>query len=358
MLAQVVPMSKKQSVMEYVGIDVSKSTFVVAYSSGKPCRTVTFRNTAEGVRKFISTLDAGVHHCVLEATGNYGMLLVYLLSEAGITVSLENPKKIKNFARAMLSTVKTDEIDARLISLYGERMHPAPYRLPSGAVLMLKQKRTVLRQLKRQLVAMSNTRGSMEVLPYFDPECKKVLDKTVSFLEKQIRMMEAEIASVAESKCGEQVRLLTSVKGIGVTLATALIVATGGFTYFDTAKQLTRYLGLSPTYERSGTSVRINGHINRNGDSHLRGQLYVAALSSLRCNTECKAFYDRLRSKGKPGKLAVVAVANKLVRQAFAVVTHGRPYVDGFKSELPARLSCEGSAMRQWTAPSTRKSTT
>lgn len=112
-------------------------------------------------------------------------------------------------------------------------------------------------------------------------------------------------------------------------------MATGGFTYFDNAKQLTRYLGLSPTYQQSGTSVNFKGHINRNGDPILRSQLYVAALSSLRCNTECKACFDRLRSKGKPGKVAVVAVANKLVRQAFAAVTQDKPYVDGFISVKP-----------------------
>ncbi|WP_254556657.1 IS110 family transposase, partial [Salmonella enterica] len=79
------------------------------------------------------------------------MLLVYLLSKAGFTVSMENPLKIKNFARVMLSVVKTDEIDARLIALYGERMQPAPFKLRSDSLLLLKQKRTVLRQLKKQL---------------------------------------------------------------------------------------------------------------------------------------------------------------------------------------------------------------
>ena len=99
--------------------------------------------------------------------------------------------------------------------------------------------------------------------------------------------------------------LLTSIKGIGVTLAAALIVATGGFTYFDNAKQLTRYLGLSPIYQQFGTSVNVKGHINQNGDSNLRSQLYVAAFSSLRCNAECKACFDRLRSNGKPGKVEI-----------------------------------------------------
>ena len=219
--------------MTYVGIDVSKATFVAAYSSAKTGRTKTFKNTVNGVHEFIRTVSASEHHCVLEATGNYSALLVYLLSEAGITVSLENPLKIKNFARAMLSTTKTDELDARMIALYGEKMQPTPYKLRSEPILVLKQKRTVLRQLKKQLVATRNLKGSMEVLPYFDPKCRKTIEKTIAFLEKQIKAMEEELVSLAQGEYKKQMDLLTSIKGIGVTLAAALIVATGGFTYFD-----------------------------------------------------------------------------------------------------------------------------
>lgn len=321
--------------MTYIGIDVSKASFVVAYSSDKNSTTKTFKNSAKGIHEFIRTLSKKEHHCVMEATGNYSALLVYLLSKAGITTSLENPLKIKNFTRAMLSTVKTDEVDARLIALYGEKMTPPPYKLQSDAILTLKQKRTVIRQLKKQLVATKNLKGSMEVLPFFDHNCRKSVERTIAFLEKQIKHLEEDLASVANSVYEKQMKLLTSIKGIGVTLAAALIVTTGGFSYFDNAKQLTRYLGLSPTYQQSGTSVRIKGHINRNGDPTLRSQLYVAAFASLRCNTECKACYDRLKSNGKPGKVAVIAVANKLIRQAFAVVTKEEYYIDGFISSLP-----------------------
>ena len=310
--------------MTYIGIDVSKDTFVVAYSPNKNSKTKTFKNTTKGIHEFIRTISKDEHHCVMEATGNYSALLVYLLSEAGITTSLENPLKVKNFARAMLSTVKTDEIDARLIALYGEKMQPAPYKLRSDAILTLKQKRTVIRQLKKQLIATRNLKGSMEVLPFFDAKCKRSIDKTIAFLEKQVKDLEEDLASLAKSEYKKQMDLLTSVKGIGITLAAALIMATGGL--------LTRHLGLSPTYQQSGTSVNFKGHINRNGDSSLRSLLYVAAFASLRCNTECKACFDRLRSKGKPGKLAVIAVANKLIRQAFAVVTQEKPYIDGYIS--------------------------
>ena len=274
--------------MTYVGIDVSKATFVVAYSSAKGSETKTFKNTSKGIREFIRTISPKENHCVLEATGNYSMLLVYLLSKAGVTVSMENPLKIKNFARVMLSVVKTDVIDARLIALYGERMQPAPFKLRSDSLLLLKQKRTVLRQLKKQLTANRNLEGSLKVLPFIDSKCKKVLEKTIKFLEKQIEEMEEELTSLAEIEYKKQMNLLTSIKGIGATLAAALIIATGGFTYFDNAKQLTRYLGLSPTYQQSGTSVNVKGHINRNGDAYLRSQLYIGAMASLRCNTECK----------------------------------------------------------------------
>ena len=144
--------------------------------------------------------------------------------------------------------------------------------------------------------------------------------------------MEEEITNLSSKEFKRQMDLLTSIKGIGNTLASALIVATGGFTYFTSAKQISRFLGLCPTYQQSGTSVNIKGHINRNGDTHLRSQLYIAALSSLRCNTACKEMYDRLRSNGKPGKVALVAITNKLIRQAFAVVNNNQPYIDGYVS--------------------------
>ena len=320
--------------MTYIGIDVSKDSFVVAYSPEKACKTKTFKNTVKGIHKFIQTLSKDENHCVLEATGNYSALLVYLLSEAGIVTSVENPLKVKNFAKAMLSVIKTDEIDARLIALYGERMQPKPYTMPSKELLTLKQKRTVIRQLKKQLVANQNLRGSLEVLPFFDSDCKSAIDKTIVFLEKQLKKLERDLFDTASKEYKRQMELLTSIKGIGATLAAALIITTGRFTYFSNAKQLTRYLGLSPTYQQSGTSVHIRGHINHNGDPMLRDQLYIGALSALRSNTECRACYNRLQENGYPGKVAVVAVANKLIRQAFAVVTQGVPYEDGHVSKL------------------------
>ena len=319
--------------MTYIGIDVSKDSFVAAYPKKSGYSTKTFLNTTSGVRQFITSLPED-SHCVMEATGNYSMLLLYLLQQANIIVSMENPQKIKYFTRAMLSTTKTDEIDAKLIALYGEKMEPAPFKIPSESIILLKQKRTVLRQLKKQLTAMINLQHSLSVLPKQDPTAKAATEQTIKFLRKQISKMEEEITNISNKEFKRQMELLTSIKGIGENIASALIMATGGFTYFSSAKQISRFLGLCPTYQQSGTSVNIKGHINRNGDTHLRSMMYVVAFSSIRSNTACRETYERLRSNGKSGRVAIIAVANKLIRQAFAVVTNNRPYIDGYVPSL------------------------
>lgn len=321
--------------MTYIGIDISKSNFVAAFPKGNGYQTETFSNDAKAIHRFISRLDPDTHHCVMEATGNYCFLLLYLLDKASIKASLINPKKIKNYARVMMSVTKTDAKDACLIADFGERFHPEPYRFPSEQIMMLKQKRTVIRQLKKQLTATKNLLSSLEPLPVKDKKCLNSLKRTIAFLEKQIKYMQQEMESVAAEFFDSQLKLLTSIKGIGVTLATALIIATGGFTYFENAKQLSRYIGICPTIEQSGTSINIRGHINRNGDETLRSMLYVAAWSASRHNAACKELYQRLHERGKSGKVALVAVANKLVRQAFAVVTSNTSYIDGFVSTKP-----------------------
>ena len=149
----------------------------------------------------------------------------------------------------------------------------------------------------------------------------RALDKTIDFLTRQIEQLEAELADIASAEFDKQLKALTSIKGIGITLATALILTTGGFTYFDNAKQLSRFIGICPTYQQSGTSVNIKRHINRNGDEHLRSLLYIASWTALRYNAACRECYLRLKANGKPSKVALIAVANKLVKQAFAIVT-------------------------------------
>ena len=97
------------------------------------------------------------------------------------------------------------------------------------------------------------------------------------------------------------------------------ILTTEGFTYFDNAKQLSRFIGICPTYQQSRTSVNIREHINRNDDERLRSLLYIAFWTALRYNSrEC---YIRLKANEKPFKVALIAVTNKLVRPVLTITT-------------------------------------
>lgn len=318
--------------MTYIGIDISKDSFVAAFPTVSGYQTHTYPNTVKGIKKFIGSLTVTEHHCVMEATGNYAFLLLYLLERQGIVASMVNPKQIKHFSRMMMTVTKTDTKDACMIAMFGKKMNPPVYKMPSETIMLLKQKKTIIRQLKKQLIATKNLKKSLDVLPFQDKNGMKALNKTISFLASQVETLESELADLASSEFDKQIKLLTSIKGIGITLATALIVATGGFSYFNNAKQVSRFIGICPTYQQSGTSVHIKGGINRNGDVNLRSLLYVASWSALRGNTACKECYTRLKANGKPSKVALIAVANKLVRQAFAVVKSDTPYKDGFIS--------------------------
>lgn len=310
--------------MKFIGIDIAKKTFVVAYPEKNGYKTAEFLNNPKGVKKFISSFPHSEYQCVMEATGNYSTLLLYTLCSQGIAASLINPKQTKHFARMMMATVKTDQADAELLALYGEKMHPEIYKMPSKDIQSLKQKRLILRNLKKQLTALRNLKESFDALPDPDKNSLSFLSKNTKFVEKQIGQVETDLNGIITSSYEAEMKSLTSIPGIGTRIASELLITTGAFSQFENAKQVSRYIGLCPTYQRSGTSINIRGSINRNGDSELRSLLYIATWTAIRCNEPCKELYERLKTSGKASKVALIAVANKLLRQAFAICKFGR----------------------------------
>ena len=199
--------------MKFIGIDIAKKTFVAAYPQLKGYQTQTYTNDVKGVKKFINSFITAEYHCILEATGNYGTLLLYMLCEQNIAVSLVNPKQVKHFARMMLTVTKTDDVDAKLIAMYGEKMTPPIYKMPTQAIILMKQKKVVLRQLKKQLTSMTNLRGAFDALPQIDKNGLLVLNKTIKFIQMQIALLEADITNIANEEFSKQIKSLTSIKG-------------------------------------------------------------------------------------------------------------------------------------------------
>lgn len=315
----------------YVGVDVSKATFDVAYpQEGKKFRTAAFENTPQGAKKFMDTLTAGQHHVVLEATGYYSLLLCHLLTVANIRFSLLNPRQSAGFARMQGATVKTDKQDAILLSELGAKMQPPASTIKSAAWYELKQKRTLLRLLKKQRVALTNLKSSLLPCPYPNEQVRSSIDQNIAFISGQIAALEQQENNFSDDEFNGLFERITTIKGIGKETATEIIFATNGFADFDSPKAFAKFIGVCPTYRQSGTSVKTYGHINRSGNPSMRASLFMAAIVAKRYNLDCKATYERLRQRGKSYKQAIVAVMNQLIRQIFAIVKHQTNFDNGY----------------------------
>ena len=121
---------------------------------------------------------------------------------------------------------------------------------------------------------------------------------------------------------------------MGFKTALFLIVVTDGFKKFETASQLCSYAGITPTIRESGSSVRGRARISKVGNRKLRNLLFLCSFSAYKHNKGCKEMFERITNKGKSKKLALIAVCNKLLKQAFSIAKSGLTYDDSYRSIL------------------------
>jgi len=314
-------MNKTESKVVYCGIDVSKSTFDVFLTQ----RSHVFTNDLNGFRGLNKKLTGDVH-CVMEATGPYYLKLAVYLDSQGIKVSVVNPLVIKRFAQMKMIKAKTDKADAKLIADYAEKETPKLWKAPKAILIEIRQEQSILDSLKKQVRMLGNQLESISVQPSHSKQALKAITLMINYAEQQIILLEDSITEKVKMTFCKEVELITSVPGIGIKTAIALLVATDAFSKFQNGKQVASYVGICPRIYQSGSSIMGKGHITKMGNGRARTLLYMGACSAKKYNSACKSLYDRLVEKGKPKKLALIAVANKLVKQAFAVVTQNKMY--------------------------------
>ncbi|WP_460673881.1 IS110 family transposase [Larkinella ripae] len=320
----------------YVGIDVAKDSLALAYAeSNNVWKTGSFSNSPEGIRRLISFLPPAAHG-VVEATGSYSVLVTYMLCQAQICLSVINPRQSHHFAKMRLSVTKTDESDAVLLARYGQMTQPAIYQMDSDDLLRLRQKRTLLRQYKKHYRAMQNLKHSFSSLPVKDEPVQISLAHILEELETETKTLVNEIEQLTKAHFSQQLKRLTSVVGISTSIATALIEVTSGFEHFHSAKALAKFIGVAPVIYQSGKLNAVKG-ICKTGDAQLRSMLYVASWSAIQHNKACRELYYRLKAAGKASKVALIAVVNKLLRQAFAVVKFDQDFDPNY---LPVLRTC------------------
>lgn len=311
--------------MVYIGIDISKKSFDVALPSTKGYQLKKYSNDQQGYAQLIGHLPVN-SCCVMEATGPYYVQLASHLHEQGICVAVVNPLVIKRFSQMRLLRTKTDQADAKLIAAYGELEKPALWKPTIAFITELQQESSVLEGLIKQRTALKNQLEALNQLPHVSPEAMQTLQTLLQTLQEQIEVLEKSMERKAKENKASALSNITSIPGIGLKTAIQLLIITHGFSRFENAKQLCAYIGISPRSYESGSSVKGRPKISKLGMSRIRALLYMCAWSACKYNQACKDLYERLLSKGKAKKLALVAVTNKLLKQVCAIAASNQKY--------------------------------
>ena len=299
------------------GIDVGKWRLDVSVAQGP---VQGFANTAEGIAALLGWVTSqGASEAVCEPTGGYEREVVRLLRESGLPVHVAHPNKVRNFARAAGHEAKTDVLDARVLSHYGEVFQLAG-RLPDDGEgqeskeLLKRRKELVDQRVQERNRLEEGLRGG----------ARRSTERHIEWLDEEIARMDEEYrkALSENARLSETVALYRSVPGVGEVTAASLVAYLPELGKCE-GKALTALVGLAPWSRDSGGQ---RGRSIRGGRGGVRRVLYLAALSAIRHNEEMGRFYRGLRNRGKAGKVALVAVMRKLLLLLNAVARRGTAF--------------------------------
>lgn len=308
------------TVLCVAGIDVSKARLDVFVLPQRI--SLAFDNAGRGITALRKQLQRrGVQRVVLEATGGLEYPAARALSDAGLQVARVQPGRVRGYRAFLGKRAKTDALDAELIARFALAMPDDNIRsIPSVQAEAIRCLSARRRQLV-ELLVQEKTRLKMTR----DRVALQSLAIVIAALKAERLRIEAALAEAIaqDDAIGHTCELLRSIPGIGPVVASVLITDLPELGTLN-RHQAASLAGLAPHPQRSGTSMH-GDHIG-GGRSCVRTALYMGAVCAIRCNPPFKAFYKRLIEQGKPPKLAIVAVARKLVVLANTIVKNDTPW--------------------------------
>jgi transposase len=289
-----------------IGIDISKKTLDLYRSDTQHFWSVP--NTTEGITRLVTELSQiAPDFIVFEPSGGYERLLITLLASEQLSFSMVNARQIRDYAKACGRLAKTDKLDAQILAHYGLKMHPRSTILSTP----IQQALQAYGLRRRQLVEV--LKMEKQRLPqYHQEEIAQEIKQHICHLKASIDQLEETMKALVEKDplLVESFDIITSVPGVGVVTALTLLSDLPELGRLN-AKQVAALAGVAPHNYDSG-NMRGQRHI-QGGRKTVRNALYMAALCGIRNQPELKEFYQRLKAKGKPSKVAIVAVMRKLV---------------------------------------------
>jgi len=301
------------------GVDVGRDWLDVGLApSGKVFRLA---NGPSGVAALVMRLEReGVAKVVLESIGTYGARLVRGLAQAGFEVGVVDPKRIAALRTAEGRRAKTDRLDAGLIARFALLMQDAARPVPSARAFEIRALSTRRRQLV-EMAAMEKTRLKQTLDEAVADSCRRA----IAWLAQERADVEARLqALILEAHDGPaRQALLQTIPGVGPAVSMTLLADLPELGGLD-RKAVGSLAGLAPHPNQSGTRTGP-AHIG-GGRPCVRAALYMAAISAARSDNGFKREYQALRAAGKPAKVALVAIARKIVVAANGMLKSGQPW--------------------------------
>jgi transposase len=326
----------------YVGADIAADSIQLDWqdSANGPHQQMSLKQQPRDYARWVKQLTqqtAAEHvQVVMEATGTYWMAFAAYLHQVGMVVSVLNPVQAKHFAQAKLQRTKTDRVDADLLREYGRRLQPAAWEPPPPICQQLQQYLNRRDDLILMRTAERNRLHALQHHPQAQPDILRCLQTHIRSLSQQIQDCERLIRSLLMSQhdWAQAVRRLLTVKGLGYLTIARILTATHAFARCATPEQAASFAGLAPHVRQSG-KWKGKSTVGGSGHAALRQALYMAALSAARFNPRLHAFYTQLLMRGKLRKVALCAVARKLLHLAWALVVKQRDFDPNWLSQLP-----------------------
>jgi transposase len=319
----------EDAVLGFAGIDVSKATLELALIDGG--KTIVFEQNACGIRKLLTKLTAAgpLGAIVLEATGGMEREAALALCAAGLPVMVVNPRQAHDFAKALGYLAKTDSIDARALAQFARTLYQSDkreallMRMPEAKQLNL----MVLVTRRSQLIGMRVAEGNR--LPGAGKSAQKSIRAVIVMLNREITKLDREIGNSLDGHFAEKIKLLKGLKGVAQGTQAALLAGLPELGQL-TRRAIGKIVGVAPLNRDSGT---MRGkRTTWGGRAMVRSALYMATLTAVRHNEVLRAFHHRLREKGKPKKVVLVACMHKLLSIMNAIFKSNTPWNPNFQN--------------------------
>lgn len=295
----------------FVGIDVAKARLDVAATTGE---VWSVGNDRAGWTELIDRLrPLGPAAIGLEPSGGYERGVIETLVEAGLSVRRVDAVRVRRFAEALGLKAKTDRIDAMLIARFVQT-------LPGRAVEPDPKARALAELVEaRRALCEEQVRVRQQAEQVHDPMLRRMALRRLNRLRADVVLLEKRLAETvaADPDLADRDRRLRSVPCVGPVLSWTLMAHLPELGRLN-HKQIAALVGVAP-YDRQSGTLKGRSMI-RGGRAVVRNVAYMAALIGARCNPVLKAMKQRLADKGKPAKVILVALINKLMTLLNAIV--------------------------------------